>query len=123
MTDVGKIEFNANPKSAAKVKESLIPEGWNKTVKSCTKAKISPLDKQVGGTHYKQYQIQPFEFFIRNQIPFHKADIIKRILRYDHPTGKGMEDLKKIKHEIDLIIQLENWKDVDNDSPAKEKTC
>jgi len=64
------------------------------------------LDKQVGGSHYKQYKIQPFEFFLRNDIPFHKADIIKRILRYDHETGKGREDLEKIKHEIDLIIQL-----------------
>jgi len=69
----------------------------------------SVLDKQVGGSHYKQYKIQPYEFFIRNQIPHHKAAIIRRILRYDHPTGKGLEDLEKIKHEIELIIELEGW--------------
>ena len=33
--------------------------------------------------------------------------IIRRILRYDHPTGKGMEDLRKIAHEIELIMELE----------------
>ena len=70
----------------------------------------SALNKQVGGSHYKQYKIQPYEFFIRNQIPHHKAAIIRRILRYDHPTGKGLEDLEKIKHEIELIIELEEWK-------------
>lgn len=32
--------------------------------------------------------------------------IIRRILRYDHPTGKGVEDLQKIKHEVDLILEL-----------------
>lgn len=74
------------------------------------KAKQSALDTQVGGSHYKGFKIQPFEFFIANKIPFHKADIIKRILRYDLPTGKGFEDLRKIKHEIDLIIQLEDFK-------------
>ena len=30
-------------------------------------------------------------------------------MRYDLPTGKGLEDLNKIKHEIDLIISLEGW--------------
>lgn len=63
-------------------------------------------DRQVGGDHYKQYAIQPYEFFYRNGIPHHKAAIIRRILRFDHPTGKGMEDLDKIIHEIQLIKEL-----------------
>jgi hypothetical protein len=66
-----------------------------------------PFNTQVGGNHYKQYAIQPYEFFFKNKIPHHKAAIIRRILRYDHPTGKGIEDLEKIKHEIELIISLE----------------
>lgn len=70
---------------------------------------MSALDKQVGGSHYKDYKIQPYEFFIANKIPYHKAAIIKRILRYDHPTGRGLEDLEKIRHELDLIIELENY--------------
>lgn len=75
---------------------------------------MSALDKQIGGNHYKQYKIQPYVFFIRNQIPHHKAAVIRRILRYDQPTGKGLEDLEKIKHEIDLIIELEEWKKKQN---------
>ena len=68
-------------------------------------------DIQVGGSHYKNFKIQPYEFFIKNQIPFHKADIIKRIMRYDLPTGKGLEDLEKIIHEIALIKEFEGWTD------------
>ena len=69
----------------------------------------SVMDRQVGGDHYKDYKIQPYEFFLENQIPHHKAAIIRRILRYDHPTGGGLEDLQKIKHEVDMIIELECW--------------
>lgn len=66
-------------------------------------------DKQVGGNHYKEYKIQPYAFFFENNIPHHKAAIIRRILRYDHPTGKGKEDLDKIIHEVELIKELEGW--------------
>lgn len=66
----------------------------------------NPWEKQIGGNHYKGYAIEPFEFFYVNNIPHHKATIIRRILRYDHPTGGGIKDLKKIKHEVDLIISL-----------------
>jgi len=72
--------------------------------------KKSAFDTQVGGDHYKQYEIQPYEFFFKNKIPHHKAAIIRRILRYDHDTGRGLEDLAKIKHEVDLIIELEEGK-------------
>jgi hypothetical protein len=92
--------------------------------KSCANPypqKPDALSKQVGGSHYKQYKIQPFEFFLANQIPHHKATVIRRIMRYDHPTGKGLEDLKKIKHEIDLIIQLENWEGKSGEPTAEKK--
>ena len=67
----------------------------------------SALDIQIGGSHYKDYAIQPAEFFIKNKVPGHKTDIIRRILRYDHPTGQGRKDLIKAKHEIDLILELD----------------
>lgn len=69
---------------------------------------MTALDRQVGGSHYKDYVIQPYVFFLANQIPHHKAAIIRRILRYDHPTGKGVEDLDKIIHEIELIKELDS---------------
>jgi len=66
----------------------------------------NPLKEQIGGSHYKNFAIQPYEFYYKNKLPFHKADIIKRIMRYDLPGGKGTEDLKKIKHEVNLILEL-----------------
>jgi hypothetical protein len=69
-----------------------------------------PLEEQVGGDHYKSWKMQPFEFFWLNQLPFHKADIIKRIMRYDLPGGKEGEDLDKAIHECQMIKQLHNYK-------------
>lgn len=69
----------------------------------------SALDIQLYGNHYKNFKIQPFEFFHANQLPFHKADIIKRIMRYDLPTGKGKQDLEKIIHEVQMIMELEGY--------------
>jgi len=78
---------------------------------------MNALDRQVGGSHYKQYKIQPYEFFIVNKIPHHKAAIIRRILRYDHPTGGGVKDLNKIMHEVEMIKELEGWEE----NPKEQK--
>lgn len=64
----------------------------------------SPLDVQVGGGHYKKYAIQPVEFITKNKLGFLEGCVIKRICRYEDKNGR--EDLEKIKHEIDLLIEL-----------------
>ena len=66
---------------------------------------MSALDKQIGGNYYKEFEIQPVEFIVRNQLSYLQGSIIKRICRYNN-GGKGLEDLQKIKHEIDLIIEI-----------------
>ena len=66
----------------------------------------SPLNTQVGGTHYKDLPIQPGVFCYKNKFNNFQSSVIKRMARYNTPTGKGLEDLEKAKHEIDLIIEL-----------------
>jgi hypothetical protein len=65
----------------------------------------NPLDVQISGSHYKRYKIQPIEFIIANEIPFIEGNIIKYICR--HRDKNGIEDLKKIKHYVDLLIEFE----------------
>lgn len=62
-------------------------------------------DLQEGGNHYKQFVIQPVEFIHKNNIPFIEGNVIKYILR--HRDKNGLEDLKKAKHYIDLLIEHE----------------
>jgi hypothetical protein len=66
------------------------------------------LDVQVGGGHYKNYAIQPVEFITKNNIGFLEGSIIKRVVRWRDKNG--IEDLNKIKHEVDLLIQLNGLK-------------
>lgn len=67
--------------------------------------KDNPLDKQVGGNHYKDMAIQPVEFIERNGLGFCVGNCIKYLCRHKRKNGK--EDLLKAKHFIDLLIQLE----------------
>ena len=62
------------------------------------------LDTQIGGEHYKNYAIQPVEFITKNKLGFLESCVIKRICRYENKNG--LKDLKKAKHEIDLLIEL-----------------
>jgi len=64
---------------------------------------MSALDRQCGG-HYKKYPIQPIEFITKNNLGFIQGCIIKYICRYKDKNG--IEDLKKIKHYVDLLIEI-----------------
>ena len=58
--------------------------------------------KQVGGSHYKKYKIQPVEFIVKNNIGFCEGNVIKYVLRFKDKGG--IADLKKAKHYIELLI-------------------
>lgn len=63
------------------------------------------LSNQVGGNHYKEYAIQPVEFIAKNNIPYIEGCIIKYALR--HKEKNGVQDLRKIKHYVELLAELE----------------
>jgi hypothetical protein len=65
----------------------------------------NPLDVQVDGDHYKQMKIQPVEFIHANGIPYLEGNVIKYVSRWR--CKNGVADLKKAKHYIDLLIELE----------------
>ena len=67
--------------------------------------KMRALDKQVGGTHYKKYPIQPIEFYHANALGYAQGTIIDYVLRFRDKNG--LEDLEKAKHVISLLIELE----------------
>ena len=63
------------------------------------------LDVQIGGGHYKQMAIQPIEYTTKNGLGFIEGNIIKYVTR--HRFKGGAEDIKKIKHYCDLLLELE----------------
>jgi hypothetical protein len=67
--------------------------------------KPKALDVQIGGQHYKSYAIQPVEFIHKNKIPYIEGCCIKYLCRWREKGG--IEDLKKARHYIELLIDLE----------------
>ena len=59
--------------------------------------------KQVGGSHYKKYKIQPSRFINENKILFAEGNAIKYICR-NQDKGKK-QDLLKAIHYIQMIIE------------------
>ena len=70
-------------------------------------------DIQISGNHYKNYAIQPLAFIENNHLSFAEGCVIKYLLR--HKQKGGIEDLKKAKHYIDLIIET-NYERKDADT-------
>lgn len=60
-------------------------------------------EKQVGGNHYKDMVIQPYEYIVKNKLGWHEGNAIKRISRWK--TKGGKEDIKKAIHELELLLE------------------
>jgi TPP-dependent trihydroxycyclohexane-1,2-dione (THcHDO) dehydratase len=90
-----------------KMKDNKIKyTGLEDLVKAAKEARSpKPSDIQVGGGHYAKFKIQPTEFIHANNVPFIEGNVIKYVLR--HREKNGIEDLKKARHYIDLLIQFE----------------
>lgn len=63
------------------------------------------LARQEGGGHYKAMAIQPFEYIHANGIGFAEGCVIKYVSRWR--AKGGVEDLKKARHFLDLLIEAE----------------
>jgi hypothetical protein len=71
---------------------------------------IFPQDKQIGGNHYKDFTIQPYEFISKNNLSFFQGNVIKYVCRYLNKNG--IEDLEKIIHYCEL--EKKKLKDTDD---------
>lgn len=61
--------------------------------------------QQIGGTHYKNMEIQPVEYIHRNNLGFCEGCVIKYVSRWKRKGG--IQDLLKAKHFIELLIEME----------------
>jgi hypothetical protein len=63
---------------------------------------VKPSEKQVGGSHYKDYAIQPWDIIDCYGLDFYEGNVLKYLLR---TKGARVEDLQKAKHYLDKIIE------------------
>jgi len=64
---------------------------------------MKPYDKQIGGSHYQKFKIQPSKFVIENELLYPEGCAIKYIIR--HRLKGKKQDLEKAIHFIEMIIE------------------
>ena len=60
--------------------------------------------KQIAGSHYQKYKIQPSKFVVENELLYPEGCAIKYIVRH-RDKGKKQRDLEKAIHFIEMIIE------------------
>jgi len=66
---------------------------------------MSALKKQVGGSHYKSFAIQPIVFCQKNRFNACERDVIKYVCR--HAEKGGVKDIDKAIHCLELLKEIE----------------
>lgn len=66
---------------------------------------IPALATQVGGNHYKDFEIEPLEYIVRNKLSFTQGSVVKYVSRYQFKGGA--EDLKKAIHFLQVMLESE----------------
>ena len=64
---------------------------------------MKSLKKQIGGSHYQSFVIQPAEFINKNRLLFAEGNAIKYICRHNL-KGKE-EDVRKAIHYLEMILE------------------
>lgn len=62
---------------------------------------------QVGGEHYRKFKIQPWDVIDEYGLSFYAGNALKYLLRAGHKSASPLEDLKKCRHYLDKLIELE----------------
>jgi hypothetical protein len=70
-----------------------------------SKTYYNPLEKQIGGKHYKTCGIQPVEYIHANKLDYLEGNVIKYITRH-RTKGEGKKDVEKAIHYAELILQM-----------------
>ena len=68
-----------------------------------TLGELHAYDKQIGGSHYQKFKIQPSKFVIENELLFPEGCAIKYICR--HRLKGKKEDILKAIHFLEMILE------------------
>lgn len=74
----------------------------------------TPLEKQIGGDHYKSLKIQPIEYILDNDLGWCEGNIVKYITRWKQKNG--VDDIRKVIHYAELLIDKTERGNIDTNS-------
>jgi hypothetical protein len=61
-------------------------------------------DVQVGGSHYKDHAIQPWDYIVANNLGYLEGNVVKYITRWRQKGG--VDDLRKVVHYAEKLIEV-----------------
>lgn len=67
---------------------------------------MSANQSQVNGDHYKTKTIQPWDYIAANELGYFEGNVVKYVSRWR--SKGGIDDLRKAKHYLEKLIELEN---------------
>jgi hypothetical protein len=59
---------------------------------------------QVGGDHYMDKAIQPWDYIVSNNLGFLEGNIVKYVTRWKDKNG--VDDLRKAQHYLAKLIEV-----------------
>ena len=66
-------------------------------------------DMQVGGDHYMDKTIQPWDYIVANNLGYLEGNIVKYISRWKDKGG--VDDLRKAQHYLAKLIEVADGTD------------
>ncbi len=73
--------------------------------------------KQVGGSHYKDKAVQPWDYITSNGLGYLEGNVVKYVSRYKEKNG--VQDLEKARHYLDKLIEIERQKVIEATASVK----
>lgn len=58
---------------------------------------------QIGGTHYKDFAIEPVNYITKNELDWYTGNIVKYASRYK--LKGGADDIKKVIHYALMLLE------------------
>ena len=65
-----------------------------------------PFKRQISGNHYKGFAIEPIRFCQKNGLGAAESSIVKYACRWKKKHKNSVDDLRKIIHYAELLIEI-----------------
>ena len=63
-------------------------------------------EEQVGGEHYRNKAIQPWDYIVSNNLGYLEGCVVKYVSRYKEKGG--MQDLEKAAHYLQKLMEVQS---------------
>ena len=63
-------------------------------------------EEQVGGEHYKNKAIQPWDYIVSNNLGYLEGCVVKYVSTYKEKGG--MQDLEKAAHYLQKLMEVQS---------------